>query len=177
MELFKWFIRVVLVLLVIAILLYLRSYQSFSNRLQANDEKTYKSRKASRKALIIFQDSKHGTVERYVGIIKDILVSSEYSVTVNHPRPDLSYDPMKYDLIVLACAAYLGKPSSRIVEYITKNPFINRKILVLMTGIDPDDSRELKQIEEVIPNHNSVSTLKVGKNDDELVKKMIRKMI
>ena len=177
MEKLKWFIRVLVIVAVIAVLLYLRSYQVFSNRLQPNDEKTYQKRKSKKKALIIFQDSKHGTMGRYIEIAKEILVDNEYSVTVNHPRPDLNYDPMNYDLIVLACAAYLGKPSSRIIEFITKNPFINRKILVLMSGMDPDDNRELKQIEEVIPNHNTVFTLKVGKDGEKLVRKMVSKLL
>ncbi len=73
MDILKWFVRVFLILLVIAILLYLRSIQNFSNRLQPDEERVYQNKKAKKKALVIFQDSRHGTVGRFVGIVKDLL--------------------------------------------------------------------------------------------------------
>ena len=171
----KWILMVLAWFALIAVLLYMKSYQSFSDRMQANEEKIYKTKKGNQRALVIFQDSKHGTVSKYADTVREQLLGKGYNVTVNHPRNDLNYDPMKYDLVVLLGPVYLGKPSKTFTDYISKNPFINRKIVIILVGYNPEDTRELKILEERLPNHNTVYTLKIGKEDTEQIGKIIKK--
>lgn len=173
-----WILKVAALAALIAVLLYLRSYYAFLRRPQKPDEKVLPARRqqaqsdqtleaAPKKALLLYQDSRHGTLGRMAQIVAEDLCANGYEVTMNHPSAKLQYDPMEYDLLVFGSPSYLGAASKLLVDFIQANPFTHKMVFVFVTGLTPEDKREVLQLRESIPKHNRFVGIKFHKRDEK----------
>ena len=84
-----WILKVAALAVLIAVLLYLRSYYVFLRRPQKADEKVLPARRreaqadqaleaAPKKALLLYQDSRHGTLGRMAQIVAEDMCKNGY---------------------------------------------------------------------------------------------------
>ncbi len=166
--------KIVAVLLLIIILLYLKSFLFLNNKSNSPEEVILPGSK-KKKALIIYQLSKHNTSKNAAMVISQELNKLGYSVTMNHPSNNLTYNLEDYELLVFGSAAYMGSPSKALLDYIKDNLFLHKKVLIYVTGLVPDDQRELEEIKEIIPKGNEIASIKISKNEEEKLKNFIKK--
>ena len=95
-----WILKVAALAVLIAVLLYLRSYYVFLRRPQKADEKVLPARRreaqadqaleaAPKKALLLYQDSRHGTLGRMAQIVaEDILCYNFHPTQTVTQQPD-----------------------------------------------------------------------------------------
>ncbi len=169
-------IKIVVILIILAVLLYLKSYSDFNNKPQKCRE-IILGEGNGKKALLLYHGSKHKTTEEAASTIGKELVALGYRVTINTPCKELNYDPMDFDLLIFGSPAYLGRPSQALIEYLKDNLFVQKKVLIFVTGLTPEDTREIEEIKEAIPKGNDVQGIKVYKNSDDKLKSFIRKSI
>lgn len=173
-----WILKIIGIILALSVLLYLRSFQILLKRPQKMTEKIYiagreakgeeRSRTASAKrALLLYQDSKHGTFGKLAETVAEHISAEGYEVVVNHPTDKLEYDAEDYDILAFGSPAYLGQASGLLTDFIKKNPFTHKTVFIFIAGITPEDLREIEQIASVIPRHNQVISKKVYKGAAE----------
>jgi hypothetical protein len=172
-----WILKVLGLVLLITVLAYLKSYQTLLKRPHKAEERIYpvscstEDSLAPKKALLLYQNSKHGSVRVMAEAAALQLAAQGYTVTVNHPSSALEYDLINYDALLFGTPAYLGTVAKPLIDYIRANPFVQKKVFLFVTGITPEDKREIEQLREVVPKHNQVDTVKVHKDDiDGLLK-------
>lgn len=179
-----WILKVAALAVLVAVLLYLRSYYAFLRRPQKPDEKVLPARRreaqadqtpeiAPKKALLLYQDSRHGTLGRMAQIVAEDMCANGYEVTMNHPSAKLQYDPMDYDLLALGSPSYLGAASKLLVDFIKENPFTHKMVFVFVTGLTPEDKREILQLRETIPKHNRFVGIKFHKRDENRLREFL----
>ena len=176
-----WILKIVGLLLLIDVLLYLKSFQSLLKHPQKPDEKIIHAKqkngasiKNPKKALLLYQESKHGSAGKMAKIIAEDICAHGYDVTINHPSDKLDYDPTYYDLLVFGSPAYLGSSSPLLTNFIKANPFTHKTVLIFITGLTPEDIREIEQIRTVIPKHNRILSIKIHKNDQDKLGKFLK---
>lgn len=174
--------------MLILILLYLRSVQMFLKRPQKSDEKVFfegheVTRKdqaepsSAPKALLLYQDSRHGTFGRMAESAAEAISAKGYEVVVNHPSIKLEYDPMEYDLLVFGSPAYLGQVSVLLADFIKNNPFTHKTVFIFSAGITPEDKREIERVAEVVPKRNHVVSVKVYKGAEKELKVFLEREV
>lgn len=168
-----WWIKILALIVLISLLLFLKSVQNLHKRERASNERVFKSKATGGsqdlKALLLYQPSRHETTEKAAELVAQALSSRGYTVTMNHPSDKLHYDPEDYDVIVLGSPAYFGVASAALLDYIKKNPFVHKKVVAFVTGLTPEDTRELDQIKEYIPKKNAFCGFKVNKDMEQTI--------
>lgn len=172
-----WIIRVGLLLISVGSLTYLWYIQNWLDSQEKPDPKVYLSDQKSnkKKILLLYHDSRHSTMSKRVGFMVKILNEQGYDVYTDHPNIKLDYNPMDYDVLVFACPVYLGNYSKAFNKYIEAHPFVSKKVLILLMGMDSEDKRELDKFEEAIPNNNSIYKFKIDSKDEKMLAKYLRK--
>lgn len=174
--------------MLVSILCYLRSVQAFLKRPQKFDEKVFfeghiAAREAqagiqpSKKALLLYQDSRHGTFGKMAEAAAKKISEEGYLVVVNHPSDKLEYDPMEYDLLVFGSPAYLGQMSGLLAEFIKNNPFTHKTVFIFSAGITPEDRREMERISDIVPKRNHVVSAKFYKGAEDELKNFLEREV
>ena len=118
-----------------------------------------------RSALVIYEPSKSSKTKDISMAIADTLAGEGFTVTINHPSPQLAYNLEDYDVIAFGTPVYAGQISSVLKSYVESNPVENKQILVYVTGAAPDDLKELEEMASWISAGNSVISIKVTKHN------------
>lgn len=174
--------------MLISILLYLRSVQMFLKRPQKSDEKVFfEGHRVSQeaqaeilsapKALLLYQDSRHGTFGKIAEAAAETISAKGYEVVVNHPSNQLEYDPMEYDLLAFGSPAYLGQVSGLLADFIKNNPFTHKTVFIFSAGITPEDKRELERVVDTVPKRNHVVSVKVYKGAEKELRAFLEREI
>lgn len=183
-----WILKVIGIVLLVSILCYLRSVQAFLKRPQKSEERVFfeghtVAREAqagiqpSKKALLLYQDSRHGTFGKMAEAAAKKISEEGYLVVVNHPSDKLEYDPMEYDLLVFGSPAYLGQMSGLLAEFIKNNPFTHKTVFIFSAGITPEDRREMERILDIVPKRNHVVSVKVCKGAEDELKDFLEREV
>lgn len=172
----SWFLKIIGITLLITVLIYLKKVQIYNEKPKEPDERVFRAKGVSgtsQNALLIYHPSKHNTTGHVAEIVADELNSHGYDVTVNHPSDKLDYDLNDYDILVFGSPAYLGSASQALLDYLKSHPFYNKKVLIFVTGITPDDVREVRQINECLKKKNDIRGIKVSKNSEQTIRTFI----
>ena len=172
-----WIIKVALLLISVGSLTYLWYIQNWLDSQEKPDPKVYltDAKANKKKVLLLYHDSRHKTMSKRVGFMAKILNEQGYDVYVDHPNKNLEYNPMDYDVLVFASPVYLGNYSKAFNKYIEAHPFVSKKILILLMGMDIEDKRELDKFEDAIPKNNIVYKFKIDAKDEKMLAKYLRK--
>jgi hypothetical protein len=122
-----------------------------------------------KQALVIYQPSNNETTTNVAMELARQLVDQEYRVIINYPSKELAYDLNSFDLIIFGTPVYMGKISSQLERYISNQSIENKSILLFATGMNLDQTDELKQMAAWFDKGNQIDALKVGKADPALI--------
>ena len=81
-------------------------------------------------ALLIYQPTNHMSVTKLTKVLADCLANNGYAVTINYPSNETNYILSEYDLIIFGSGVYLGSLSPVLSDYIWRNKFKNKKVLI-----------------------------------------------
>ena len=130
-----------------------------------------------RSALVIYEPSRLSTTKDMSMAIADTLAGAGYTVTVNFPSSRLDYDLEDYDVIAFGTPVYAGQVSSALKSYVESNPVEGKHVLVYVTGASPDDTKELDEMVSWVNAANSVSSIKVTKDDGERLSAFVKESL
>lgn len=165
-----------LLLISVGSLTYLWYIQNWLDSQEKPNPKVYlTNQKQRKKVLLLYHNSRHKTMEKRVSLMSKILNEQGYDVYVDHPSKNVDYNPMEYDVLVFACPVYLGNYSKAFDKYIEAHPFVSKKVLILLMGMDPEEKRELDKFENALPKNNSVYKLKIDNKDERVLVKYLKK--
>lgn len=121
-------------------------------------------------ALLIYQPSNADavsspTVSAKTAIAKT-LADRGYKVTVNYPSKRLDYDLKNYDTIIFGSPVYSGNLSPVLKEYAESNPITGKNILIFVTGMYPEDEKELKDMKTWVDENNQVEAIKISEGEN-----------
>lgn len=162
--------------LIISGILVVALFFSVNGKEQRNQENIVNSDREER-VLILYQDSRMGNTKRVVDVAVQTFKDYGYTVVSNHPREDTAYDLEDYSVIVLASPVYAGQISEALLEYAGKQDFTGKKVLVLLTGSDLNQTAEIENIKANIHNAKEIQSIKVDKADNRVsdkVKELIK---
>lgn len=121
----------------------------------------------SKKALILYQDSLFSLTKKIINETSIMLSENDYSVTMNHPRSDLTYNVSDYDIVILATPVYASNVAKPILDYGKNNDFNNTSVIVIVTGQIIDETSEIEEIIENVNNPKEIKGIKInGITDD-----------
>lgn len=128
-------------------------------------------------AIIIYQPTKHDTAYNITMAIANVLKENGYTVTINYPSDEINYNLSEYDLIVFGSGAYVGKSSPVLGNYILKNRFRDKKVLIYTVGKLIKDDSDLKELKVLLDGVNDVKAIKVKKGQEENIERFVEKVI
>lgn len=128
------------------------------------DEQTVGS--GERKALLLYQPSNGRHNVPMAEALARQVADRGYTVTVNHPSEQLTYDPAEYDLLLYGTPVYMGETSKALRNYVQAHPVTGKQIILFVTGMQ-EKAPELEALKLLLPDENLVSGIKVGAKETE----------
>lgn len=129
-------------------------------------------------ALLIYEPSSSDTAQEVTLWIAQIMANHGYTVTINLPSKELSYDWEEYDLIALGSPIYTGNVSPVLKEYVERNPVENKKILLYAMGLLPaEDNKEINEMNSWISASNNISKMKCKVDEREPFESFVEKTL
>lgn len=128
------------------------------------DEKTVGA--GERKALLLYQPSNGRHNLPLVKALAEQVAARGYTVTVNYPSEQLTYDPAQYDLLIFGSAVYMGETSKALRNYVQAHPVTGKQVLLFVTGMS-EKAPELEALKLLLPDENLVSGIKVSVKEQE----------
>lgn len=122
------------------------------------DEKIIGS--GEKRALLLYQPSNGKHNLPLAKALAELVAERGYTVTVNYPSEQLTYDPKEYDLLVYGSAVYMGETSKALRNYIQAHPVTGKQVLLFVTGMS-DKAPELEALKLLLPDENLISGIKV----------------
>ena len=129
-------------------------------------------------ALLIYEPTKSDTSKEVTLEIAQCMVNHGYTVTINYPSKDLSYDWENYDLIAFGSPIYMSKVSPVLKEYVERNPVENKKIIIYAMGLLPaGDNVEIEEMYSWISADNDIAKMKCKVDEREPFERFIEKTL
>ncbi len=153
----------ILLLLVIGFMM----LSSYCRNLNAT-EQTYAEEKIGaqdKQALILYQESITNMVKDNVDAISATLQKSGYSIVTNHPRADLNYTPIDFDVIVLVSPTYARQVAQPLLDFIDTQDFTSTKVYGVIVGMI-EQKGQAERLEERIKNADKKEVVKVAGFDN-----------
>lgn len=127
-------------------------------------------------ALLIYEPSNSNTAEEITLSVAQIMVDHGYTVTINYPSKELSYDWEKYDVIALGSPVYTGKVSPVLGDYVKRNPVENKNIILYAMGaMIAEDNEEINEMNSWISANNNIAKMKCIIDERETFESFIEK--
>lgn len=129
-------------------------------------------------ALLIYEPSKHDTAKEVSMSVAQIMVDHGYTVTINLPSSELSYDWKSYDVIAFGSPIYGGQVSPVLKDYVERNQVENKKILIYSMGLLPaDNTTEIDEMSSWVSVNNDIFKTKCKTDEPEAFERKIEKAI
>ena len=128
-------------------------------------------------ALLIYQPTNHMSVTKLTKVLADCLANNGYAVTINYPSNETNYILSEYDLIIFGSGVDLGSLSPVLSDYIWRNKFKNKKVLIYTIGLKTDDLTDLNELKVMLDDANEVHGIKVNKWQEDKLKEFVVKAI
>ncbi len=128
-------------------------------------------------ALIIYQPTRHGSIENISMAIAEELALNDYKVILNYPSKLLNYRLNEYDLICFGGGVYFSRTSPILSDYILSNPCKNKKVLVYLVGRLVDEEKEINELAVLLGGSNKVYKAKVKKDQTKEVRNLVSSII
>jgi len=132
-------------------------------------------------ALLVYQPSKTGNVDKNARSIAEELTKNNYRVVMNCPSVDLSGDIDEYDVVILGSNVYMGHLSKLIVDYASRLSGMENKILGLFSRGNLESKEEFSEIEQLVKGKPRVATTKfvVGSQttDEQRAQDFVKKLM
>ena len=126
-----------------------------------------------KQALIIYQPSKHDTAKNLSMALGEELQKQGYTVTINFPSEDLTYDIDDYDVIAYGSPVYASNVSPVLEDYITSLNMKDKKVIVYAVGMLTDETVELDNMISWISKDNAISVIKISKGEEDVASKFV----
>lgn len=133
--------------------------------------------KGKKSAIIIYQKSKHDSMTKMANVIADCLAKNDYTVTINYPSDEVNYVLKEYDLIVFGSCVYIGRPSPVLSNYIMKNRFRDKKVLIYTVGLHKNDNNDLNELKVLLDVKNEIHMIKVSKRQENELREFVYRVI
>lgn len=131
----------------------------------------------NKKALILYQPSRHSTAKNVTEKVVETLVEKGYKVTINYPSEKINYDLDEFEFLGFGSPIYVGRYSAELKKYLTNHKFSNKKVLVYAIGSRLDDTDEIDSMYELINRNNQTFKIKVSKDTADSLKLYVEKMV
>jgi menaquinone-dependent protoporphyrinogen IX oxidase len=129
-------------------------------------------------ALLIYEPSKHDTSKEVSMSVAQIMADHGYTVTINLPSSELSYDWDAYDLIAFGSPIYGGTVSPVLKDYVIRNPVDNKKILIYSMGLlSADNTTEIDEMNSWVSANNDIFKTKCKTDERAVFESLIEKAI
>lgn len=169
-------ILIVVVLLFIIAMLLFRSFLKL-NTIQLSPNEIIKKGDSDKKALVLYQKTKHDTATNITTALAEELNSNGYTVTINHPSTKLSYNLDEYDFIAFGSGVYMGTTSQPLKDYIEKHSYEGKDVMVYTVGGSLDEKSDLNNLKEIVKRARKLDGIKVKKGEEDIIKKFVKKFI
>lgn len=143
-------------------MLLIRSYLKVNRRVYLPNERIITGREnGSSKILLLYQPSRNGTTVRAAQIVADTFNELGYQVVMNYPSAQLEYNISEFEKMVFISSVYMGKMAQPIYDFIQKENFMGREILLIAIGMATEEKKELDHLEKTIPEGNLIKKVKI----------------
>ena len=129
-----------------------------------------------KKALLLYQPSRHSTAKNVTEKIADVLVEKGYKVIINHPSEKIDYDLEEFEFLGFGSPIYVGRYSTELKKYLQTHEFRNKKVLVYAIGSRIDETEEIDSMYELINRSNETFKIKVSKNTADSLPMYVQRM-
>lgn len=174
MELLGYFLLILLVVMFFVSIWLKNGLKVLNITHQPNEIKVGNGKKS---ALIIYQPTKHNTATNLTKAIADCLAENDYTVTINYPSNEINYILSEYDLVIFGSGVYLGRFSPVLSDYILRNRFKGKKVLIYTVGLRTDDLTDLNELRVMLDDANEVHGIKVSKGQEDKLREFVSNVI
>jgi menaquinone-dependent protoporphyrinogen IX oxidase len=152
----------------------LYSTVSYSNKEHKMDEIVLGN--GEKKALLIYEPSKHGLAEEVSMSVAKIMERKGYTVTVNTPSKELSYNWENYDVIAFGSPIFMSHASKVLKEYVQSKNVQNKNIFIYACGAMADnDNKELNEMSSWVSENNNIAKMKCKADEKETFNSFVEK--
>ena len=130
-----------------------------------------------RKALILYQPSKHGAVNEVTEIVTRELRDAGYTVIRNCATREKTYDVAEFDVIALGTAVYMGITSEPINKLLKEQSFEQQNVIVYVVGGNAEVAPELEAIKARVQGTDRIATIKVIKGEAEKLASFVKESL
>lgn len=127
-----------------------------------------------KKALIIYEPSKSNVAKEVTMSVAQSMKDAGYTVTINYPSKELSYNLEGYDIIAFGSPVYCGSVSSALKEYVQSNQIENKNVFIYSIGA-ADDTKELEEMSSWASNNNNIVKAKCITKDKDTFYSFVKK--
>ena len=172
-----WFLIVIGAIIVIfgIAVLVMKQFMKKLMAERAPEERRYPS-EGGKKALLLYQPTRHDTADRYAEQIAEGLNARGYDVTVNYAAASLGYDPKDYELLIFGTGAYMGMAAFPVRRYLREHPFERRQVVLFSVGSNLQADPEIEQLRAELAHGNLVYRIKVSRGQEDVMADFLQRL-
>ena len=159
--------------ILVLVLAFLKSYTYIVSREFEPDEEVVGESKNIKRALVLYVPSKHDSATVVKDNVVRKLISKGYTVHINFPSVESSYDYSNFDFICYITPIYMKRVSRSLCEVMVSSKYQNKKVAIISVGGQLNSKDELNYMKKLLDPVNSVSLLKVKKDNIKVLNDFI----
>ncbi len=142
-----------------------KSYADIITREFKPDETIIKGDGKNKKALILYVPSKHDSAEIIKNNTAQKLVQKGYTVHINYPSSESSYNYDEFEIICYISPVYMSRVSMPMCELMISSNYQKKKVIIISVGLEMDKKEELNYMQKNLNQLNEFNLIKVKKED------------
>jgi len=175
-------LKIILIILAILFLLFVIAMLTFAsfamlNKKELKQKEVILTSNKNKKALILYQKSKHKTATEITMALAKELNNNGYTVTINHPSKKLNYNIEDYDILAFGSTVYMGLISEPLMNYMRQISYKNKSVILYLVGMATDVDTERKVLEELVHDAKQVKSIKVKKGEELKIGNFVKDFI
>lgn len=174
--------KIVLIIVLVLVILFAGAMMFFGSYIKINEKELPSNETViegvnGKKALVLYQDSKHDTAKNITMALAQELNDAGYTVVINHPSKELNYSINDYDIFAFGSAVYAGQVSEPLKNYLDNHSFEDKKVIVYAVGNMVDNLSEVDLLKSKVKNAVKVDGIKVRKGNEDKIKEFVKNFL
>ncbi len=168
MKIFLIIVGVILGIIIIGVVI-MRMLMNVNFKVLKPDEKIIANGDENKKALILYQRTRHNSATDITMALADKLHELGYRVTVNYPSAYINYDLSDYDMLAFGSGAYAGSVANVLKAYMQNVDFTGQKVLLYSIGVDRQNAPELENLRTLAGAADVIESIKLAPGETEKI--------
>ena len=169
-------IIIIIAVAIIGVMVYFSSYMQI-NKKELKPNEVILEGTNGMKALVLYQKTKHESGTNITMALADSLNKLGYTVVINHPSTELTYQAADYDIMAFGSGVYMGGVSEPLTKYMEQTDMTGKQVIVYAVGENMEEMAEVELLKSKAQSAAKLDGIKVKKGEESKIADFVTEFI